>query len=37
MGVTIVFDNCINSQKIQAVTTAFTEILCNVYGTELNK
>ncbi len=31
---TTAFDNRINSRKIQVVTTAFTEILRSVYGTE---
>ncbi len=36
MGVTTAFNNRINFRKIQVVTTAFTEIICSVYGTELN-
>ncbi len=36
-NVTTTLDNYINSRKIQVVTTAFTEIVCSVYGTELNK
>ncbi len=31
---TTTFDNRINSRKIQVVTTALTEILRSVYGTE---